>query len=130
VADIAEFEDAIVSLNSRPIVVLGSSLSPDGRYGAALIRLPTATDYVLNTVYASTPEGWKDHTGGNGDIQWVSLGRSGGVMAYGGEAPHTATAARVLYEGVEHTVPIRHGHFFFVSWDTNYDGEPTLLGFD
>jgi hypothetical protein len=57
VADIAEFEDAIVSLNSRPIVVLGSSLSPDGPYGPALIRLPTASDYVLNTVYASTPEG-------------------------------------------------------------------------
>jgi hypothetical protein len=68
----------------------GSSLSPDGRYGAALIRLPTASDYVLNTVYASTREGWKDHTGGNGDIQWVSLGESGGVMALGGEAPDTA----------------------------------------
>ena len=130
-AEIEEFEDAVIELGPRPLVILGSSLSPDGLYGAALTLLPTAHDYVMNDLYERTPDGWRDHGGGNGDIQWSALGDEGrGVLAFGGEAPADASVARVSYEGREHKVPIRHGHFFFVAWDTPYEENPVVQTFE
>ena len=127
---IEDFERAVVELGPRPLVVLGSSLSPDGRFGAALTLLPTANDYVMNDVYERTGDGWKDYGGGNGDIQWLVLAEDGrGVLTFGGEAPPEATVARISYEGRQHLAPVRHGHFFFVSWNTPYEEEPKLLDF-
>jgi hypothetical protein len=129
--EIEDFERAVIGLGPRPLTILGSSISSDGRYGAALTLLPTANNYVMNNLYERTPEGWKDCGGGNGDIEWTALSDDGrGVLAFGGEAPPDVVVARIFYEEREHTVPVRFGHFFFVAWDTSDKGEPELLGFD
>jgi hypothetical protein len=128
--DVDEFEEVVVRLSPRPTVILGSSVSPDGRFGAVLTLIPSA-DYVLNELYEHTPDGWVSYISGNGDVTWRSLGEySRGVLAFGGEAPESASAARVVYEGGEYVVPIRHGHFFYVHWDTDYHEEPRLVGFE
>ena len=46
------------------------------------------------------------------------------------EAPEGATFARVEYEGREHRVRVRHGHFLLVVWNTSFRTDPTLVGFD
>jgi hypothetical protein len=132
VAAIDDFEAAVAKLGPRPLLILGSSLSPDGRYGAALSLLSTAaTYYPMNDLFENTAEGWIDHSGGNWDSQWTALGDdSRGVWTLAGKAPDTATVARVAFEGSDHTVAVRHGHFFFVQWDTGFDDEPQLVGFD
>jgi len=43
-------------------------------------------------------------------------------------APPGATAVRIEYEG-EHTVPVVHGHFLFVAWDTEFATDPRVVEF-
>jgi hypothetical protein len=35
---------------------------------------------------------------------------------------------RIEYEG-EHTVPVVHGHFLFVAWDTEFATDPRVVEF-
>jgi len=44
--------------------------------------------------------------------------------------PESAVVAIIEYEGVEHRVSVRHGHFLFVAWDTPYARDPVLVGFE
>lgn len=131
-SEIDSFEQALIEDAPRPLVIVGSALSPDGHYGVALTLLPTANDYLLDDLLVRTSEGWEGYTGGSGGgIQWTSLGSEDvGVLRFSGEAPAGATVARIAYEGETHPTPIRHGHFFFVVWDTPYREEPVLLGFE
>ena len=77
----------------------------------------------------------RDGGGSGGGISWsslvdVSTGRASdgnlGVLRYGEEAPPGATAVRIEYEG-EHTVPVVHGHFLFVAWDTEFATDPRVV---
>ena len=96
-------------------VVIGSSVSPTGRYAAALRLVPSAGGYLADELYERDDSGWTSYGGGSGGgISWsslvdVSTGRASdgnlGVLRYGEEAPPGATAVRIEYEG-EHTVQL------------------------
>jgi len=90
-AEIEAFEQAVIEQSPRRVVVVGSSISPDGLYATALTLLPTANDYLMDDLFVRTPNGWKAHVGGSGGgIQWTSLGDDErGVLRYSGEAPPT-----------------------------------------
>jgi hypothetical protein len=128
-----EFESAALRQAPPGAVLVGSSISSDGRFAAALTLLPSANDYPMDDVFIQMPEGWQIFYGGNGcGISWGSLGQNegGGVLRYGDEAPESALVAIIEYEGVEHRVSVRHGHFLFVAWDTPYARDPVLVGFE
>jgi hypothetical protein len=130
---LSEFERAVLAQAPRGALVAGAALSPDGRYGAALTVLPTASDYLMDDVLEMTADGWATYTGGSGGgISWTRLGQDDrlGVLRYGGEAPEGTTAAWISYEGSEHRVLVRNGHFLFVAWDTDLQEDPRLLRFE
>ncbi len=128
-----KFESAVIQQAPPGAVLVGSSISPDGRFGASLTLLPSANHYPMDDVFIRTSDGWQLFYGGSGGgISWGSLGQneSGGVLRYADEA-HEGTAVSVIeYEGVEHRIPVRHGHFLFVAWDTPYSRDPVLIGFE
>jgi hypothetical protein len=121
-ADLAAFESTVLDQAPPGAVVIGASLSPDSRYGAALTLLPSA-NYLMDDVLVRDGDRWQLHTGGSGGgISWA-VRRKGdrGVLRYGGQAPEDASNAWVSYKGVEYRVPVRYGHFFFVAWDAASD---------
>jgi hypothetical protein len=135
----ATLEEALAAeMAPMSSVLIGSSLSPTGRYGAALLLIPSAGGYLADELYERDESGWVSYGGGSGGgISWSSLvdvttgtasGANLGVLRYGGEAPPGATAARIEYEG-EHTVPVVHGHFLFVAWNTEFATDPRLVEF-
>jgi hypothetical protein len=128
---LAAFESAVLAHAPPGSVVVGASISPDGRNGAALTLLPTA-GYLMDDLFRQELDAWKTYAGGSGGgISWSTLGEQGrGVLRYGEEAPEGASAALVRYEGRQHRVPVRHGHFLFVVWDTSFAENPSLIGFD
>jgi hypothetical protein len=128
---LAAFESAVLAPAPPGAVVVGASISPDGHYGAALTLLPTA-GYLMDDLFRHEFDRWEMDAGGSGGgISWSTLGEEGrGVLRYGEEAPKGASAARVCYEGREHRVPVRHGYFLLVVWDTPYAEDPSLIGFD
>jgi hypothetical protein len=130
--EIAHFERAVLAQGPRGAVVVGVSLSPDGRYGAALTLLPSAGNYWMDDVFIRVGDGWKIHGGGNGGLCWSSLGEDGktGVLRYGDEAPAGAISALIDYEGEQQLVPVRHGHFLYVAWDTAYREDPRVIRFE
>jgi hypothetical protein len=130
-SDLAAFERAVIAQAPPGAVVIGASLSPDGKYGVALTFLPSA-NYLMDDLFIRDAERWETYGGGSGGgISWSSLGESDrGVLRYGDEAPDGASAARVTYEREEYRVPIRHRHFLFVAWDTRFSEDPRLVGFD
>jgi hypothetical protein len=76
---------------------------------------------------------WVAAGGGSGTgITWTSLSDEGetGVLRFGDEAPRDVSKARLRYEGQEHEVPVRHGHFLFVAWNTDFDEDPQIVAFD
>jgi len=111
--------------------VIGASVSPDRRYGAAVTYLPSAS-YLMDDVFELVEGSWQLHSGGSAGVSWTSLGDEGtsGVMRYVDEAPEDATAAVLTYEGAEYRVPVRHGHFLLVVWNTRYAGEPRITRFE
>jgi len=111
-------------------VVVGSSISPDRRHAVALTILPTASDYPMDDVFERVGDRWKEVSDGSGGGTNWSSSPAAGVLRYGGEAPENATVARIAYEGREYRVPVRHGHFLLVVWDTPYREEPKLVGFE
>jgi hypothetical protein len=131
--DLPTFERAVLAQAPPGAVLAGASLSPDGKYGAALAVLPTAGGYLMDDVLVRTSDGWENYTGGSGGgISWTNLHEAdnAGVLRYGDGAPSEATAAWIRYEGSEHRVPVRHGHFLFVAWNTDLHEDPQLVGFE
>ena len=119
-------------------VLVGASISPDGNYGVALTFLPSA-NYLMDDVLVRRDERWALHMGGSGGgFHWSILGEEDrGVLRYEEEAPEGASVARILYQGQEHRMPVRHGHFLFVAWnvlapsrDTPAEERPYLIGFE
>jgi hypothetical protein len=110
-------------------VIVGLSIAPEGRRAAALTFLPTA-NYLMDDVYEWSDGAWTNQSGGSGGpgVNWS--GSDVGVLRFSGEAPHDAKTAVVAYDGDEHFVPINHGHFLFVAWDTPFSDDPKLLRFD
>ena len=129
--DLAAFESAVLAQAPPAAVVVGLSLSPDGKYGAALTFLPSA-NYLMDDLFIRDADRWQLFGGGSGGgISWSSLGEGDhGVLRYGEEAPAGASAAFVTYEAEEYRVPVRHGHFLFVAWGTSFSQDPRLSGFD
>ena len=130
-SDLAAFESTVLDQAPPGAVVIGASLSPDGRYGAALTYLPSA-NYLMDDVLVRDGDRWQLRGGGSGGgISWSVLGEGDrGVLRYGGEAPEDASGAWVRYQGAEYRVPVRYGHFLFVAWDATSHENPALIRFE
>jgi hypothetical protein len=111
--------------------VIGASISPDGRYGAAVTYLPSSS-YLMDDVFEFVEGGWQLHSGGSAGVNWTSLedDAMSGVMRYVDGAPETATAAVLTYEGTEYLVSVHHGHFLLVVWNTRYAEQPRIIRFE
>jgi hypothetical protein len=130
VTDLSSLEFAAVAHAPPGAVVVGASVSPDGAYGVALTFLSSA-DHLMDDVFVRSAKGWEGYGGGSGaGISWTSIGDKLGVLRYGDEAPDGASVVVVRYQGKEHRVPVRHGHFLFVAWNTNLTEDPTLVGYE
>src|SRR5439155_22371820 len=132
VDELAAFERAVLAQAPPGAVLIGASVSPDGKYGAALTLLPSA-NYLMDDAFFRTEDEWDIYGGGNGGgLSWTLLREEGdrGVLRYSDEAPEGASIARIRYEGLELRVPVRHGHFLFVAWDASSDDRPSVDGFD
>jgi hypothetical protein len=128
--DLASLKRAVVGQAPPGAVVIGVSVSPDGRYGAVLTYLSGA-NYVMDDVFARDGDRWEFHSGGSGgSLQWTSLDDETGVLRYEEEAPAGASVARVEFEDQEHTVPVRFGRFLFVACDTDGEEDPRLVNFE
>jgi hypothetical protein len=126
-------ERAVLAHAPPGAVIAGVSVSPDRRHGASLTLLPSATDYPMDDLFERVDERWIDAGGGSGlGVSWSSMTEDGsrGVLRFGDEAPSDATSARIMYEGREYDVPVRHGHFWFVAWDTEFHEDPKVVAFE
>jgi hypothetical protein len=131
--ELAAFEETVLAQAPPGAVVVGASISPDGKYGAALTLLPSASDYPMDDLFERVGDRWMDAGGGSGTgVSWSSMSEdeSNGVLRYGDEAPLGSTKAWVAYEEKEVEVPVRHGHFLFVAWDTDYRDDPRVVRFE
>jgi hypothetical protein len=130
---VAVFEEAVLAQAPPGSVVVGSAISPDGTYGAALTILPSATDYPMDDLFERIDGRWVEAGGGSGSgICWTTLDGTGdlGVLRYANEAPPGARAALIAYEGREYRVPIREGWYFLAVWDTAFTEDPRILRFE
>lgn len=125
------FERAVIAQAPPGAVIVGTSVSPDGNYGAALTLQPGA-NYLMDDVLVRRADGWELYVGGSGGgLSWSKLEQEDrGVLRYADEALEGASVARISYEGQEYRVPVRHGHFLFVAWDAPPDERPGLIGFE
>jgi hypothetical protein len=131
--DLSQFEEAVLAQAPPGSKVVGSAISPDGRFGAALTILPSATGYAMDDLFEHVDGRWIGSVGGSGGgVAWTFLEGTGGrgVLRYGDEAPSEASSAVISYEGHEYRVPIREGWFFLAVWDTAYAEAPQLLRFE
>ena len=126
-------EDALVRavLAEAPpgAVIVGLSVSPDGRRAAALTLLRSA-DYLMDDLFDYVDGVWRSGEGGSGGpgINWS--GGDLGVLRFAGEAPGDVRHAVVRYDGQEHRVPTEHGYFLFVVWETPFSHDPELVRFE
>jgi hypothetical protein len=130
--DLAALEHAVLQQAPPGAVLIGASVSPDGSYGACLTFLPGA-NYLMDDVFERGEHGWELFSGGSGGgMSWslTEVDSERGVLRYGDEAPKDVSVAIVSYEGREARVPVRHGHFLFVAWQTLDDDTPVLVGFE
>ncbi len=76
----------------------------------------------MDDVFERNGNPWVSHCGGGGGgICWSTLGDGPeGVLRFADEAPEGTARARILYEGHEHLVPVRHGHFLLAAWGTDF----------
>jgi hypothetical protein len=86
----------------------------------------------MDDVLVRRADEWEIHSGGSGGgLSWSKLGEEDrGVLRFGDEAPEGASVVMIGYEGQEHRVSVRHGHFLFVAWDAQPDERPSLIGFE
>jgi hypothetical protein len=129
--DLRSLEEAVAAQAPPGAVLVGAVVSPDRAYGASLTFLPSAT-HLMDDLFLRTDAGWESYGGGSGGgHSWTSLGGGErGVLRYGDEAAEDASVAVVEYEGQTHRVPVRHGHFLFVAWNTRFAEEPKLIQFE
>lgn len=126
------FEQAVIDQAPPGAVLIGASISHDGKYGAALTFHPGA-NYLMDDILVREGDRWELCEGGSGGgISWSRLGEEDrGVLRYGAEAPEGTSGALIRYQEQEHRVTVRHGHFLFVAWNVPSSCEqPNLLGFD
>lgn len=130
--ELVAFEQAVLAQAPPGALLVGASVSPDGKYGAALTLQPGA-NYQMDDVLVRRGDRWEPHSGGSGGgTSWTWLGEEEdlGVLRYGGEAPEGASGVLVNFQGKQQRVIVRHGHFLFVAWNVTFDSQPTLVGFD
>ena len=120
----------VVLANAPPGAgIVGMSIAPDRRRAAVLTFLPTA-NYLMDDLYEWVDGIWRSQEGGSGGpgINWS--GSDVGVLRFSSEAPADAQTAVVRYDGGEHRIPIKHGYFLFVAWDTPFSQDPELVRFE
>jgi hypothetical protein len=125
----AAFEDAVLARAPPGSVVVGSAISPDGRWGVALTILPSASGYPMDDLFERINGRWIDAGGGSaGGVGWTSLDRTGdtGVLRFADEAPAGTKVALIDYEGRKYRVPVSEGWFFLAVWETANTEEPRL----
>jgi hypothetical protein len=110
-------------------VIVGLSIAPDGQRAAALTLLPSAS-YLMDNLYELVDNAWESGQGGSGGpgINWS--GGDVGVLRFSGEASGDSQTAIIQYNGEEHSVPVNHGYFLFVAWDTPFSHDPALVRFE
>jgi hypothetical protein len=131
-AGLVAFERAVIDQAPPGAVLVGASVSPDGKYGVALTYLPTA-NYLMDDVLVRTGDRWALHMGGSGGgLQWSRLGEEDrGVLRYEDEAPAGTSVALIKYEGRTHRVTVRNGYFLFVVWNaSSLHEQPSSVGFE
>lgn len=134
VSDDASLLAAIRAEAPPSSVVIGSSVSPDGNYGVAWTLLPTAS-YLMDDIFRRNDGGFWELWGGGsaGGINWTNVANDDdrfGVLRYGDEAPEGASVAVIEYQGETYRVPVRHGHFVLIVWDTKFSVSPQLVRFE
>lgn len=127
--EIEALSEAVLAGAPPGAAIVGLSVAPDGQRAAALTLLPSA-GYLMDDLFEYVDGAWRSHKGGSGGpgINWS--GDVVGVLRFSGEAPDDVQTAVVRYDGDEHRVPIRHGHFLFVAWDTPFSHDPELIRFE
>jgi hypothetical protein len=121
---------AVILADAPPgVVIVGTSIAPEQRRAAALTFLPTA-NYLMDNLFEYVDGVWHNQEGGSGGpgINWS--GSDIGVLRFSDEAPRDAQTVVIRYEGRDHRVPVRHGYFLFVVWDTALSEDPVLVGFE
>lgn len=125
----SSLEQAVLDHGPPGAVIIGADISPDGKYAVALTLLPTA-NYLMDDLFVWDGQ-WKAHGGGSGGgTNWTSLDGDSGVLRIGSGAPAGAEVAVVTYGGRQSRVPVRHGHFVFVAWNTRFTEDPCVDGFE
>jgi hypothetical protein len=110
-------------------LIVETSIAPDGRRAAALMFLPSA-NYLMDDLLEWIDGTWRSQEGGSGGPGMNWSGGDIGVLRFSGEAPGGAQTAVIRFDGSEHRVPIKHGHFLFVAWDTPFSHDPEVIRFD
>jgi hypothetical protein len=123
-------EQAVLDHAPPGAVIIGADISPDRKYAVALTLLPTA-EYLMDDLFVWDGQ-WEEYAGGSGGgTNWTSLDNGeSGVLRIAGEAPPGAEVVLVTYEGRRSRVPVRHGHFVFVEWNTRFAEDPLVEGFE
>jgi len=123
----AALVEAVERRGPGQVELVTSSLSPDGRWAALLLR--SETDHWFESVYEFVDGAWVEFTSGSVGTSWSPLGWTEdgvtiGALRFYGQAPDGAQAAIVRWRGAVERVPIENGHFAFAAWDATED-EPT-----
>jgi len=113
--------------------VLATALSPDRDHAVVLLGTnEPPTLYPYQVVCGLSEDGWVEEISGNGP-GWSTTrdsaeGPNVGVATLWDEAPESATAAVVVFEGREHEAPVRNGYFLFAAWEVPDDaGHPRFV---
>ena len=98
------FEKAVIAQAPRGAVVVGTSISPDGKFSAALTLLPTAGDHLMDEVFIRVGDKWETYSGGSAGMCWTLLDDQSetGVLRYGDHAPAQTSAAWIRFEGQDY----------------------------
>jgi hypothetical protein len=130
VDDLTQTVTEAVTADAPPgAVIVGLSIAPDGQRAAALTLLPSA-NYLMDDLYELVEDAWESGGGGSGGpgINWS--GGEVGVLRFSGEAAEDSRTAIIRYDGEEHSVPVNHGYFLFVAWDTPLSHNPAVVRFE
>src|SRR3954469_24340354 len=130
--DADTLERAVLAQGPPGALLVGASVSPDGRYGTAL-TLDASTRYPMDDILEWSGERWKPYSGGSGaGTSWTRLGKDGdiGVLRFAGVAPAGVSTVVVEFQGQQHRVTPRYGHFLFVAWYVGIDARPALVAME
>jgi len=130
--ELESFEQAVLAQAPPGALLVGASISPDGKHGAALTVYPAA-NYLMDDVFVRDGDRWELRmAGGGGGIGWSWLGgeEGVGVLRFEGRARAGTSWALVTFQAERHRVPVRHGYFQFVAWNVGDEAQPSLDGFE